>query len=141
MHTYTNTNHIITYIHNFLALIHFESRIVARAGLNSILATRFGLPVRTYVQKTSFRATGLYVTFGVSWTPTFLFFCQNTFRFDALAAESIQNGPLSGAAAENNVASEARNAPGPGGPGASKTFLFALFLQNEIHPGSAIGKF
>ena len=57
--------------------------------------------------------------------------------FDALGAESIQNGPLSGAAAKKDVASEARQARVPGGPGASKTCCFPLFLKNKQHPGSA----
>ena len=57
--------------------------------------------------------------------------------FDALAATSIQTGPFSGAAAEKDVASEARRAPVPGGPGASKTVCFQLFLKTEQHPGSA----
>ena len=66
---------------------------------------------------------------------------KSSFVFDALAAESVQNAPFSGAAAEKDVASEARNAPVPGWPGASKTVCFPLFLKNEIHPGSASRKF
>ena len=54
--------------------------------------------------------------------------------FDALAAESVENGPFSGAAAEKDVASEARNAPVPGGPGASKSRCFQLFLQKPATP-------
>ena len=57
------------------------------------------------------------------------------FVVDALAAESVENEPFSGAAAEKDVAAEARNALVPGGPGASKTICFQLFLKNEIHPG------
>ena len=57
--------------------------------------------------------------------------------FGAVAADSIQNGPFSGAAAEKDVASEARSAPVPGGPGASKTVCVPLFLKNDQHPGSA----
>ena len=56
---------------------------------------------------------------------------------DLLAAESIRNGRFSGAAAEKEVRSDARDAPVPGGPGASKTLCFPLFLKNEIHLGSA----
>ena len=58
----------------------------------------------------------------------------------AFAAESVQNGPFSGAAAENDVASAARNARAPGGPGASQTLCVSVFLKNEIHPGSASQK-
>ena len=66
IHAYSNTNHIITYIHNFRTLRGFGSRIVARAGFNTIFATRFGLPVRTHVLKTAFRAAAKNVTVGLS---------------------------------------------------------------------------
>ena len=56
--------------------------------------------------------------------PHVCFFVKHTFRFDALAAESIQNGPFSGAAAEKDVAAEAQNAPAPGGPRGLAKVLF-----------------
>ena len=80
LHTIVLIISLHTYIHNFRALGQLAVRFFARAGFNSILATRFGRPVRTHVQTTSFRATGLYVTFGVSFTPTF-FFCQTHCSF------------------------------------------------------------
>ena len=58
----------------------------------------------------------------------------------ALATESFQNGPLSGAAADKDVASEAQNAPAAGWPGASQKFDFPMFLISEIHLGSASRK-
>ena len=67
-------------------------------------------------------------------------FVKFSFVFNAVAAESIQNGPFSGAATEKDVASEARNAPVPGGPGTSNTLCFQMFLENNIHPGSASRK-
>ena len=57
--------------------------------------------------------------------------------FNVLAAKSVQNGPFSGAAAEKYIASEARNAAVPGGPGASTTVCFQMFLKDKQHPGSA----
>ena len=57
-----------------------------------------------------------------------------------IASESMQHGPLSGAAAETDVASEAQHAPAAGWPGASQTFDFQMFLISEIHPGSASRK-
>ena len=51
--------------------------------------------------------------------------------------QKAQNGPFSGAAAEKDVASEARSAPVPGGPKTAKTFCFLVFLNHEQHPGAA----
>ena len=90
---------------------------------------------------TLFRAAGLYVTFRGAAATRFGYVCQSNHVFYALAAESIQNGPFSGAAAEKDVASEATNEPVTGGPGASQTIYFPVFLKNEIHPGSASRKF
>ena len=123
IHTYIHTAILLislhTYIHNFLTLRRFVNRIAAQTGFNTIFATRFGFPVRTRVQKkTSFRATGLYVTGCVSLTPTFVFLRKGAELFGALAAESIQNGPFSGAAAEKDVRSDARDAPVPEFPSA-----------------------
>ena len=66
--------------------------------------------------------------------------CEGAYVFSALAAESIQNGPFSGAAAEKDIASEAQNAPAPGGPGASQTVCVPVLLKNAVHPGSASRK-
>ena len=131
LHTYSNTNHIITYIHNFQALQDFVPRIVARSGFNTIFATRVGIPVRTNVLKTAFRAAAKNVTVGGSPHVDPVPLVKKSFRFYALAAKSIKNGPCSGAVAEKDVASEARSAPVPGGPEASKTVCFQMFLKNE----------
>ena len=90
--------------------------------------------------KTTFRAAGLYVTVGESPRVDPATLVKGNHVVRALAAESIQNGPFSGAAAEKDVASDARSAHVPGGPGASKTVCFQMFLKNEQHPGSACRK-
>ena len=55
----------------------------------------------------------------------------------AICAKTLRNGPFSGTAATKNTASEPQNAPAPGGPGASQTQCFQMFLKNGIHPESA----
>ena len=113
---------------------------MARAGFNTIFATRFGFPIRTYVLKTAFRAAANNVTVGGSPHVDPVPLVKRAKLFDGLAAKSIKNGPFSGAAAEKEVRSEARGAPVPGGPGATKTGCFQMFLKNEQHPGSACRK-
>ena len=84
-----------------------------------MFATRFNHPVRTYV-KNCVRAAAIYLTFG--GVPHFdsASLRKGAQVFPALAAESIQSGPFSGAAAEKDIASEARNAPVPGGSNVSE---------------------
>ena len=53
--------------------------------------------------------------------------------FGALAVESVQNGPFSEAAAENNVASEAQNAPAPGGPVLRTRFVTIIHKTRNVH--------
>ena len=62
---------------------------------------------------------------------------ESNYVFGALVAETLQNGPFFGPAAEKDVASEAQNAPGPAGPGAAQTFCFHVLLKNDIHPESS----
>ena len=57
--------------------------------------------------------------------------------FGALAAETVQHGPFSGAAAEKDVASEGQHAPGPAGPVPSQTVCFQMFPKSVIHPESS----
>ena len=56
---------------------------------------------------------------------------------NALTSHTLRNRPFSGPAAENNVASETQNAPGPAGPGAAQTDCFQVFSNNNIHPESS----
>ena len=141
MHTYNNTNHIITY-HTYITfgpLPRFAPRSGARAGFNWIFATRVCLPVRTLVLTNAFRAAALYVKFGESPRVDSASLHNRGFVFGALAAETTQNGPFFGAAAKKDIASEARNAPAPDGPGASQTLCF-VFVINDLHIGSASRK-
>ena len=87
--------------------------------------------------KTAFRAAARNVTVGGSPHVDPVPLVKGNHVFDALAAKSIKNSPFSGAVAEKDLASEARSAPVPGGPGASKTVCFQMFLKNDQHPGSA----
>ena len=87
-----------------------------------------------------FRAAAKNVNFGMSPHVDSASLGKRGTVFGALSAHSIQNGPLSGAAVEKDVASEAQNAPAPGGPGASQTFVFQVFLKNETRLGSASRK-
>ena len=88
--TYSITNHIITYIHNFRTLPQFVARIGARAGFNMIFATRFGLLVRTRVLNTGFRVAGLYDTFGGASTPLYFFSSKGAERFCSESTKKLK---------------------------------------------------
>ena len=140
MHTYRR---IIISLHTYITfgpLPRFVHRLGARAGFNTILTTRFGLPVRTHVLKRRFGPPVYTSLFGVPPRPHSAPLGEGAVVFGALAAETVQNGLFFEAAAEKDVASEAQNPPAPGGPGASQTFCFQVFLNNETHPGSASRK-
>ena len=96
-----------------------------------IFAIRFGFPVRTHVLKTACRAAAKNVTVGEYSNVDSATLVKGNRVVRDPAAESIQNGPVSGAAAEKEIRFDARGAPVPGGPGAAKTVCFQLFLKNE----------
>ena len=99
------------------------------------MATRFGLPVRTHVLKTAIRAAARNVTVGGSPHVDPVPLVKGNHVFAALAAKSIQNGPFSGAAAEKEIRSEARNALVPGGPAHRKRIVCLLmFLKTTDTP-------
>ena len=132
-----------TYIHTVILIISLHTYIIFRLwdNLGSVfspepVSTRFWPPVSAdpSVHMCKKRRFGLPVCTSLLVFPrpphsdTVV---KGAELFDALAAESIKNGPFSGAAAEKEVRSEARGAPVSGGSGASKTFCFQVFLKKK----------
>ena len=111
---------------------------VPRPDSHMNFQTRFGLPVRDMYSKQRFATPPDTPRLAVPPRGDSGSLGESAEVAEALAAESVQNGPFSGATAENDVASEAQHAPGPAGPGASQNALFSNVSEQRDTP--RIGK-
>ena len=86
-------------------------------------------------------AAGLYVTLGGCIRDIIRIRWAKELRLLVLSLQNLyETEPSMERPPKKDVASDAQNAPAPGGPGTSQTRCFQLFRKNEIHPGSASRK-